>query len=162
MLSDLSRKFIFTIAVLASSIFASNKINWQPFDTGLQTARAQKKYVFLDFYADWCQTCKKFSQTTLTNSLVKNELEKNFISIKVDTESRQNIQWNGNTISKQELSRQLQVDALPTMIYLNSEYEVIGSFSSYADYNLFMNLLTYISSGARSLGKSFEEYLKDK
>ena len=60
-----------------------------------------------------------------------------------------------------ELSAMWGVEGFPTMLFLNSKGEIIGSFASFADADLMIKLLTYISSGARERKVSFEDFLKE-
>ncbi len=150
---------IFSWPILANS---PNQIEWSDFDEGLKKAKRENKYIFIDFYADWCKICKEFEATTLKLPEVAKELNQNFVSVKVNTDSQKQVVWKDKKMSMQEFSGKLNVGALPTMMYLSPEYDVLGSYSSYADGDLFLNLLTYISSGSRSANLSFEEFLENK
>jgi thioredoxin-related protein len=54
------------------------------------------------------------------------------------------------------------VTGFPTMLFLSSKGEIIGSYSAYADPKLMVHLLTYISSGAREKNVSFDDFLEGK
>ncbi len=136
---------------------------WLPFETAVKIAHVKKKYVFMDFYADWCSFCKQMDQTTFKDSTVLKELNQNFISIKINVESEKQVQWNSETISQRELSDYLQIQQLPTILFGVSndpnELEIIGSFSSFVDSQKMHDLLVYISSGSREKGLSLEEFI---
>ena len=42
----------------------------------------------VDFYTDWCIPCKQIDSETFTNEEVINKIEKNFIPIKINAESK--------------------------------------------------------------------------
>ncbi len=147
------------MGALAGSAFAQDLV-WKPFDKGLKDAAALKKYAFVDVYTDWCGYCKMMESTTLKAKPVLAELEKNFVSIKFNAESEDQVTWKGKKVPMRELSMSWGVEGFPTMLFLNHKGEIIGSFSSYAEADLMINLLKYISSGARERKVSFEEFLK--
>ena len=72
----------------------------------LQTAKDQKKLVFLDIYATWCGPCKMLKQYTFTDSAVGNFFNKNFVNISVDGEKGVGPQ----------LAQQYSIEGYPTLI----------------------------------------------
>jgi thioredoxin-related protein len=145
---------------LGASSARAEGVEWKTFDKGLKDAQTSRKYSFVDVYTQWCGYCKLLEKNTLTHKAVQAELGKNFVSIKLDAESDEEIVWQGKKMSKRELAARWGVEGFPTMLFLNSKGEIIGSFPSYAEADLMINLLKYISSGARERKVSFEDYLK--
>jgi thioredoxin-related protein len=145
----------------AGSSASSESVKWKPFEKGLKDAAASKKYSFVDVYTDWCGYCKQLEATTLRAKPVLAELEKNFVSIRFNAESEEMVTWKGKQMTMRELSANWGVEGFPTMLFLNSKGEIIGSFASYAEADLMVNLLKYISSGARERKVSFEDFLKE-
>jgi thioredoxin-related protein len=139
---------------------AAQTVNWKTFEKGLKDAAAGKKYGFVDVYTDWCGYCKQLEATTLKAKPVLAELDKHFVSIKFNAESEEKVTWKGKQLTMAELSATWGVEGFPTMLFLNSKGEIIGSFASFADADLMINLLKYISSGARERKVSFEDFLK--
>jgi thioredoxin-related protein len=139
----------------------ANSVDWKPFDKGLKDAAYLKKYSFVDVYTDWCGYCKMLDKTTLKAKNVLAELDKNFVSIKLNAESEDPITWKGQKMTASKLAATLGVSGFPTLLFLNSKGEVIGSYPSFAEAELMIKLLTYISSGARERKVSFEDYLKE-
>ena len=52
-------------------------------DAQLSKAREEKKLALLDFYADWCISCKEMEVNTFTNPEVNKEL-KQFVLLQAD------------------------------------------------------------------------------
>lgn len=75
-------------------------------------AQSQGNPVMLDFYADWCTSCKVMEATTLNDLDLKKAL-KRFIVIKVDI--------TNNTADQQNLLKEYNVIAPPTFIFIDSQ-----------------------------------------
>ena len=71
---------------LISDTVAVETINWRSFEEGLVVGKAEKKKVFLHFYADWCVFCAKMAKETFQNPAVVSYLNNNFIPVRVDTD----------------------------------------------------------------------------
>jgi thiol:disulfide interchange protein DsbD len=68
--------------------------------------------VMLDFYADWCASCKVMEATTFKNAQVKNALNR-FKVIKIDV--------TANNIHDRAIMNYFKVVAPPTFIFFNSQ-----------------------------------------
>ncbi|MEO7425112.1 MAG: thioredoxin family protein [Fibrobacteria bacterium] len=147
-------------ALLGTSAFAEGSIKWKAFEKGLKDAAAGKRYTFVDVYTDWCGYCKQLDATTFKAKPVLAELEKHFESIKFNAESEDMVTYKGKQMTMRDLSSSWGVEGFPTMLFLNSKGDIIGSFASFAEADLMVNLLKYISSGARERKVSFEDFLK--
>jgi thioredoxin-related protein len=82
---------VLLIAVCLSMGFFSDAsavetINWRSYEEGLVVSKAEKKKVFLHFYADWCVFCAKMAKETFQNPAVVSYLNNNFIPVRVDTD----------------------------------------------------------------------------
>ncbi len=65
---------------------AVQSINWRSYEEGLVVSKAEKKKVFLHFYADWCVFCRKMAKETFQNPAVVSYLNNHFIPVRVDTD----------------------------------------------------------------------------
>jgi len=79
---------------------------------------AQGKPVMLDFYADWCNSCKVMEATTFKDPEVANAL-KDFVILKADI--------TANNREDQNLLRHYSVVAPPTFLFFDSEGNEIES-----------------------------------
>lgn len=77
---------------------------------------AKGKPVMLDFYADWCASCKVIAATTLKNHQVKNALS-NVVVLKVDL--------TANNAETRALLHFFDVVAPPTFLFFNAAGEEI-------------------------------------
>ena len=92
-------------------------------DKELQRASSQGKTAFLDFYADWCVSCKEMEAYTFTDGAVQAELS-NTVWIQADV--------TANDEQDQELLKRFGVFGPPTIIFFGADgqqrhgYEVVG------------------------------------
>jgi thiol:disulfide interchange protein DsbD len=92
-------------------------------DNELRLAASQGKTAFLDFYADWCVSCKEMEAYTFTDGEVQAELS-NTVWLQADV--------TANDAQDQELLNRFEVFGPPTIIFFDTEgqqrhgYEVVG------------------------------------
>ena len=83
-------------------------------DQFLSQAKEQKKFLLLDFYADWCISCKEMELNTFANSEVNQELQK-FVLLQADVTK--------NSSENQALLKRFELFGPPGILIfdLNSE-----------------------------------------
>ncbi len=92
-------------------------------DSELRLASSQGKTAFLDFYADWCVSCKEMEAYTFTDADVQAELS-NTVWLQADV--------TANDARDQELLNRFGVFGPPTIIFFGADgrqrhgYEVVG------------------------------------
>ncbi len=94
---------------------AAEGINWFSYEEGLVVSRAEKKKVFLHFYANWCVYCGKMAKETFQNPAVVSYLNNNFIAVRVDTDK------------EPATSMKYGVTGLPSTWFLTEMGEAIGT-----------------------------------
>ena len=158
-------RFGILILFYVACLFANQKQtepNWLSFKQAVLESKQQDKYLFVYFWADWCSYCEQMKETTFKDSSILNQLNSKFKSIKLDVEDKKRfVFWNGDSISYKGFSNELDVQSLPTVLFMKSTEEgadILGRVSSFIDASTLQNLLNYISSGAREEGLSFDEY----
>lgn len=84
----------------------------------LAKAKAENKLVFVDFYTSWCGPCKVMAANTFPKENVGAFYNKNFINCKIQCDDK------GEGV---ELGKKYQVNAYPTLMYLNKDGEMVHS-----------------------------------
>jgi thioredoxin len=84
-------------------------IRWEHrFDDAVKKARAAKKPIMIDFWADWCTFCHRLDQTTYVDPVVV-KLSEHFVAVKIDTEGGK---------KNQDLALRYNVATLPTITFI--------------------------------------------
>ncbi len=79
--------------------------------TQLALAKADKQSVMLDFYADWCISCKEFEQLTFSDPRVQDKFD-SMLTLQADV--------TGNDEQDTRLLEHLDILGLPTLVFFNS------------------------------------------
>jgi thioredoxin 1 len=84
-------------------------IRWEHrFDEAVKKARAAKRPIMIDFWADWCSWCHRLDQTTYVDPVVV-KLSEDFIALKLDTEGGK---------KNQDIALRYNVATLPTITFI--------------------------------------------
>ena len=73
------------LAVQAYEPYKAGKVDQSKVDKALQTARSAKKFLMVEFGANWCEDCIVLSRTLETGA-TKDYFEKHFVVLKVDVD----------------------------------------------------------------------------
>lgn len=103
-------------------IWIQNDIN-----KAFEDIRNSEKILMVDVYTDWCSWCKELDKNVYSNEDVKNEI-KDFISLKLDGENENNL----------EFVTKYKINGYPTVIFFNSNGEILSLLEGYADYSDFI------------------------
>jgi len=120
-LLNYSTKVLIVLILFSTSLLATK--NDSPFEsisltTAKEMAQAEGKFVFIDFYADWCVPCKWMDETTYTDENVVETLRNGFVSVKVNIDD-----FDGYS-----LKEEYDVRILPTLIVLDQNGKVVKRF----------------------------------
>lgn len=81
-------------------------------------AKNSGKKVMLDFYADWCTSCKELEEVTFADSAVKFKMSE-FVLVKADV--------TANTLEQKDLSKKYGVFGPPAILFFDESSKVMGS-----------------------------------
>lgn len=115
-----------------------NNLQWKNYSEELiQQAQKNKKFVVIDFYADWCAACLELEERTFSAPEIEKRLQ-NMVLLKVDN--------TNETPESKLLIQKYGVIGLPTLIFINDKGEVqksltLNSFEKAEDFNLRLNKL---------------------
>lgn len=122
-------KYFIYLALLVTSIFASN-IDWpSDYNKALSKAKEEKKFLYVFITSDSCRWCRKFEQTTLQDEYIKKRLSDKFVSIHLSRDR--------HTVPKQfetaPVPRHYFVDMNGNILYSSLGHRGIACFDGFMD-----------------------------
>ena len=108
---------VFGLAFIILFMFASESetetgIEWAPYRVELlERAQADRKYVMIDFYADWCIPCKELDHKTFSQPGVV-EASRDFVRLKAD------LTKTGSPATR-NLRREYKIRGVPTIVFID-------------------------------------------
>lgn len=144
------KRYIFVLIGLLLSASGFTHINYEDakswniftedeYALALERSKAENKLVFIDFYATWCSPCKWMEETTLSDERIVELLKKKYITVKIDIDD-----FDGF-----EIKEQFDVKTLPTLIFLNSNGEMIKRFDETIGTEKFLDIITNQSANVK-------------
>lgn len=106
-----------------TSFSQEEKINWISFEQLEDSLNVKPKKVFITFYADWCSYCKKMDKIGFQDEKVINQLNKNFYAVKMDSESRDTIVFDGKKYFNEQVGKYRNpIHQIPLMLASRKGY----------------------------------------
>jgi len=135
----------------------TSDVRWISYTDAAEKADAvnKKRMVFLE--AEWCIVCKRMHREVFTNGEVASLINSDYYAVRMDIESEEMIPVSGDMISKKEYSKSIGIYGTPTILFIDSNDDVIGNFVGYLDEEGMTTLLNFITSEAY-LTESLESY----
>ncbi len=125
---------IFIVGLLIMALFPltspakAEEINWYSYDEGLSKAKSEGKPIFIDFWSSSCSPCVKMEKDVYPNEEVIQK-SKEFINIKI------------NVYQDTDIATEYDIESIPTLIFLNSEGDVIRREKGYKSPTDLINLM---------------------
>ena len=73
------------------------KIEWLTIQEAQEKNAKEKRPIIVDLYTDWCGWCKVMDRKTYSNKNVISYVSEKFYAVKMDAETRKDIEFNGKT-----------------------------------------------------------------
>ncbi|WP_445733394.1 thioredoxin family protein [Mariniflexile sp.] len=137
--------FILAIAVITSVNSFAQEINWVTLEKAIELQKKNPKKIMMDVYTNWCGPCKMLDKNTFQNPDVANYVNANYYAVKFNAEGNEKINYKGKTFSNpsynpemasrrnssHELSQFLQIQAYPTIVFMDEKGDVIAPITGY-------------------------------
>lgn len=132
---------IIPICSKAQTSTGINFENIQNWNSVLEKARVEHKFIFVDAYASWCVPCKQMDKETYSDSTVGTLAKKYFISIRIQMDSTNNDNTFVKNWHKESSIFQKKIQAYPTLLFFTAEGELIGKEIGYQSAEKFSSIL---------------------
>jgi thioredoxin-related protein len=130
---------------LGTTFSFSQKINWVSMEEAQELIKKEPRKIIMDVYTNWCGPCKLLDKNTFGNPDVAQYINENYYAVKFNGEGDTTISFDGNTFTnpnydpskanrrnaQHEFARYLGVRAYPTMVFFDSELNVLAPISGY-------------------------------
>ncbi|MDO7171976.1 thioredoxin family protein [Mariniflexile sp. AS56] len=137
--------YVLVFAVLTSVSGVAQEINWVSLEKAMELQKKSPKKIMMDVYTNWCGPCKMLDKNTFQNPDVVKYVNANYYAVKFNAEGNDNIAYKGKTYanpgykpelasrrnSAHELSRFLQIQAYPTIVFMDEKADVIAPIRGY-------------------------------
>ncbi|OGC93754.1 MAG: hypothetical protein A2W25_06470 [candidate division Zixibacteria bacterium RBG_16_53_22] len=137
----------------------TESIKWLKYDDGVKLAAKTNKPLIIDFYTDWCGWCKKMDKTTYADPKIIKYINKAFVAVKVNAESRDKLNLAAGPSDGIKVARSFGVNSFPQTWFVESDGKKINKMPGFAPPNQFMVVLKYVGDGIYKT-QNWTEYQK--
>jgi len=169
-------KYIVYLLLFSSTFSYTQSIKWLTFNEALEAQKIKPKKIIMDVYTEWCGPCKMMDKNTFGNRDVLNYINKNFYAVKFNGEGNEKINFFDQEFTNPEfidrrkgrnsthqLTKFLQVDVYPTIIFFSEEGDPIIPVKGYLnprEIELYLKLIKKGDYFAFRSEDDFEKYKK--
>lgn len=121
-------------------------IDWISLTEAQQNAAEDGKPLFVFVEAEWCSICKRMLKNVFPTEGVSSALADKYHPVSIDLDSKNEIQFNGQTMTEREFARKMNVAGTPTTIFIDAKGEELGRQVGFIDVDQLKRLLAYVRS----------------
>lgn len=146
---------------VSSNVEESRDIDWMDLKFAQQKAVEQGKKIMVFVEAEWCGICRRMEREVFTDTDVLHQLRSSYVSVMIDVDSKSPQWFNGEELSVRQLAQQFKVSAVPTLLFVDEDGDVLAHQTGFVPAERMAALLTFIISD--SFGRqSLEEYMEER
>lgn len=122
------KKLLFATAIilLTCSHTRAEELKWHSWNEGYELSKKESKPMLIFLQAGWCNMCKRLDEKTFHNESVIPVINKNFIPVKLDVESKEEYSLGDAIVTPGKLLKSLSIDtskglSIPTTVIWNAD-----------------------------------------
>ena len=167
--------YILLLTVLTSVNSIAQEINWLTLEEAVALQKKTPKKIMMDVYTSWCGPCKMLDRNTFHNPDVVDYVNKNYYAVKFNAEGNDVITFKGKTFSNpnykpelakrrnspHDLTRYFQVNAYPTIVFMDEQGELLAPVRGYKTPNqleLYLKMFKNDDHKAMDTQEKFNSY----
>ena len=112
---------------------------------------ASHKHIMVFFHMNHCPYCERMDKSTLQDTKIQNILQKKFIFIDINTDEKKSVLFHNKLFTQKEFAHSLDIDFYPTVVFFDTEKEIIYTAKGLRKIDKFKKILRFIHT------KSYEE-----
>lgn len=145
--------FIVIINFFISNLFADNKI------INFDLINNQEKQTIVFLHMNNCGYCNRMKQITLQDEKIKKTIKESFSFVSINIDESDSIHFNNKIYKNRDFAYSLEVSFFPTILFLDSENEVIYTARGFRSIEKLQHILNFMRTNAFE-DMSFFEYLE--
>ena len=155
----------------------AQEINWITLSEAIELQKKTPKKIMMDVYTNWCGPCKMLDINTFHNKDVVAYVNENYYAVKFNGEGNDVIKYNDKDFtnpsydpskanrrnSPHQLTRYLQINAYPTIVFFDETSGVIAPIRGYQtppQIELYLKLFKDDLHKEINTQEKFSEYVK--
>lgn len=156
---------------------SAQEINWITLSEAIELQKKTPKKIMMDVYTNWCGPCKMLDINTFRNKDVVAYVNENYYAVKFNGEGNDVIKYNDKDFtnpsydpskanrrnSPHQLTRYLQINAYPTIVFFDETSGVIAPIRGYQtppQIELYLKLFKDDLHKEMNTQEKFSEYVK--
>lgn len=156
---------------------SAQEINWITLSEAIELQKKTPKKIMMDVYTNWCGPCKMLDINTFHNKDVVAYVNENYYAVKFNGEGNDVIKYNDKDFtnpsydpskankrnSPHQLTRYLQINAYPTIVFFDETSGVIAPIRGYQtppQIELYLKLFKDDLHKEINTQEKFSEYVK--
>lgn len=124
-----------------SNNLPKDSVQWRALSEAQSVAASTDKFIFVDVYEIGCKYCRAMDREVFPDSTVRQVLEANYVPVRIDGNSMEPIQFNGQEVPSKEFAQSKGAYVFPTSLILDAQGNVIKKKTGYMGIDEFRQFL---------------------